>query len=258
MLSLAGITDPTATLAEPAKEKDAELTSGLSSDTLKEQFLTLLVAQLQHQDPLDPMKGTEFTAQLAQFTALEQLLNINKSLEALGSLESAFSQSQAINMIGKQVIAEGNTISIADGVSSDLIFDLENSADQTSIGIFNDKGELVNTTPTGALPVGRHTVPFNARDTQGNALPNGVYTFQVLATGTDGEDVTPVTFSSGIVSGVTIKEGSTFVTIGPSEVKLSEVVEITNPASAPTEEAAAGAAAPASDAGAAGDEEPAQ
>lgn len=252
MLGLAGITDPTATVADPTKKSETELASLSNAEDLKREFLTLLVAQLEHQDPLDPMKGTELTAQLAQFSALEQLLNINKSLEALGSLKEAFSQSSAVNMIGKQVIAEGNTISIAGGVSSDLIFNLVNNADQTSIGIFNDKGELVNTSPTGELPAGRHTVPFGARDTQGNILPDGVYTFQVLATGIDGEDVTPVTFSSGIVSGVTIKEGSTLLIIGPSEVKLSDVVEITNPAAAPKEEAEAGAAAPA------GDEAPAQ
>ncbi|MEE9273987.1 MAG: flagellar hook assembly protein FlgD [bacterium] len=252
MQGSAGITDPTATVADPSKNKETGLTALSTAEASKQQFLTLLVAQLEHQDPLDPMKGSDFTAQLAQFSALEQLININKSLDALSALKLAISQSQAVDMIGKQIIAEGNAISIAGGVSSDLVFNLEASADQTSIGIFNAMGELVNSAPTGALPAGRHTIPFSARDTQGSLLPDGVYTFQVLATGADGEDVTPVTFSTGIVSGVMIKEGATLLTIGPSEVNLSEVVEITNPASAPQEEATAGGA------GAAGDEEPAQ
>ncbi|MEN8751434.1 MAG: flagellar hook capping FlgD N-terminal domain-containing protein, partial [Desulfobacterales bacterium] len=85
----------------------------VSSDTTimgKDDFLNLLVAQLQHQDPLNPLDSTDFTAQLAQFTSLEQLNNVNTNLESLQSYQAAIKNAQAVDLIGKTVEAPGNTV----------------------------------------------------------------------------------------------------------------------------------------------------
>ena len=78
----------------------------------KDDFLKILVAQLQAQDPLAPMEGQEFASQLAQFSSLEQLTNVNSNLEASQAIDLALSNSAALALIGKKVDAPGNTIDL--------------------------------------------------------------------------------------------------------------------------------------------------
>ena len=66
----------------------------------KDDFLNMLIAQLQHQDPLNPADSTEFTAQLAQFSSLEQLSNIHDSLENMEQFQASLTHSQAVSYIG--------------------------------------------------------------------------------------------------------------------------------------------------------------
>lgn len=196
----------------------------------KDQFLSLLVAQLTHQDPLSPMEGTEFTAQLAQFTSLEQLVNINESLGKLSSLESSITQSQAVGMIGKQILAEGNTIAMTNGISSNVIFSLEKATDTAAVSVFDKAGTLVSVVDTNSLSAGQNTIGFAGFDENGDPLPDGIYTFQVLALDEEGKDIPVQTFSSGIVSGVNIAEdGTTNLQIGTTTFPLSGVVQITEP-----------------------------
>lgn len=224
------VSDPTVKLPDPTKAA-----AGLSTAAVgKEQFLHLLVTQLRYQDPLNPMQGTEFTSQLAQFSALEQLISINKTLDRLGGLENAFSQSQAVGMLGKQVLAEGNTVTVSGGVASNLVFSLEKSSEQTLISIFDSRGEYMGVFDTGPKGAGQHSALFPVRDAQGNSLPDGVYTFKVQATGTDGQEVAAQTFSSGIVQGVKIAQGATLLTVGSKDIPLSNVVQITEPQAPPS------------------------
>ncbi|MBU8911758.1 MAG: flagellar hook assembly protein FlgD, partial [Desulfobacterales bacterium] len=76
----------------------------LTSSTMgKDDFLKMMIAQLQHQDPLNPLDGTDFTAQLAQFSSLEQLSNMNTQLETLGLYQSSLNNAQSISLIGKEI-----------------------------------------------------------------------------------------------------------------------------------------------------------
>jgi len=216
-----------------------------SAEEQKAQFLTLLVTQLRYQDPMNPMQGTEFTQQLAMFSSLEQLININKSLEKLGGMESAFAQGQAVGMLGKQVLAEGNTVTVSSGAASNLAFSLEQATDDTMVNIFDQSGALVGVFDAGNRGAGLHTIAFPAFDQQGNAMKDGVYTFSILAFGADGKPVQAKTFSSGIVQGVKFAQDGTLLTVGAKDIPLSSVVQITEPAPAATAAPPAGGAAPA-------------
>ena len=83
------------------------------SELGKDDFLKLMIEQMKNQDPLSPMEGTEFTAQLAQFSSLEQLSNMSDSLEQ--SINANYQLTQAVNntmtaaLIGKEVKLEGTT-----------------------------------------------------------------------------------------------------------------------------------------------------
>ncbi len=196
----------------------------------KVQFLNLLVAQLTHQDPMNPMEGTEFTAQLAQFTSLEQLMRINESLGTLAQLESSLTRAQAVGMIGKQILAEGNTIAMVNGISSNVIFSLDKATDSASVSVFNESGDLVSVVDTNSLPAGQNSIAFAGFDRNGDPLPDGIYTFEVLALDAEGESIGVQSFSSGIVSGVNIEEdGTTNLQIGTTEFSMGSVIQITEP-----------------------------
>ncbi|MBI5849230.1 MAG: hypothetical protein HZB31_15005 [Nitrospirae bacterium] len=92
-----------------------DIASAATGKTLgKEEFLKLFTNQLKYQDPLKPMESTEFTAQLAQFSSLEQLFNINKGIEQMLSFQGSLNNGMTAGFIGKTVVAQ-------DGVSGKVI-----------------------------------------------------------------------------------------------------------------------------------------
>src|SRR5437773_5692129 len=86
----------------------AGATQGATKESPKETFLTLLVAQLEHQDPLSPQDNAQFTTQLAQFTSLEQLQSMNANLSALMSAQTTTNNLQASSLLGKTVQAKND------------------------------------------------------------------------------------------------------------------------------------------------------
>ena len=95
----------------------------------KDQFLQLLLAQLQHQDPLNPMDSTDMTAQLAQFSQLEQLSNINTSLEYSKLYLASLNNAQAVDFIGKEIEARGDSVQLSEGNSAQLSYELNDGLD---------------------------------------------------------------------------------------------------------------------------------
>ena len=223
--STVGLTDNTGLASAAAKS---------SAEEQKGQFLTLLVTQLRYQDPMNPMQGTEFTQQLAMFSSLEQLININKSLENLGSLQSSFAQSQAVGMLGKQILAEGNTVTVANGTASNLAFSLDQASTDTMVNVFGQDGSLVGVFDAGERGAGLHTMAFPAVDQQGNPMADGTYTFSVLAFNAEGSAIQAKTFSSGIVQSVKFAQDGTLLTVGANDIPLSSVIQITEPKPADT------------------------
>jgi len=223
MVDTAAVTSNTTSLTGVAGSNSGEVLG-------KAEFLKLLVAQLTHQDPLNPMEGTEFTAQLAQFSSLEQLIRINDNLSSLSNLKDALTQSQSVDMIGKQILAEGNTISMTNGVSSNIIFSLDKSADSAEISVFDDAGQLASVFTSGELSAGQNTVAFAGFDANNNPLADGLYTFKVTALDPKGKEVITKTFSSGIVTGVNFGAGGgTELQIGPTKFPLASVVQVSDP-----------------------------
>src|SRR5215471_15632196 len=102
----------TSTALSSTTMASAGATQGVTKESPKETFLTLLVAQLQHQDPLAPQDNTQFTAQLAQFTSLEQLQNMNTNLSALMSAQTITNNLQAATLLGKEVQAQNDTTQV--------------------------------------------------------------------------------------------------------------------------------------------------
>lgn len=193
----------------------------------KEDFMKLLVAQLANQNPLDPMTSTEFTAQLAQFSSLEQLTSMNKNLEYLRLYQASLNNAQAVNFIGKTVKASGNSINVKDGSANQVQFDLAGDAAEVNVYIYDSSDSLVKTINCGSLSDGEQSIEWDGTNDNGETVSDGTYTFEVSAADANGETIEASTYITVEVTGVTFKDGVAYLLAGDIEISMSDIIEVT-------------------------------
>jgi flagellar basal-body rod modification protein FlgD len=196
----------------------------------KQDFLNLLVQQMQHQDPLDPMKGTEFAAQLAQFSSLEQLSNLNTnlmaSLDANAVLAQSVNNGLSASFIGKDVRAGVNTFKYSGGGSEVKIgYDLPADADTAVIRIY-DKNNVLVKTINGGTDSGENTVRWDGTTVKEEYVAEGEYHFEVEAVDENKKSMTVDTYVYGTIAGVRFKADGTFFVVDGMEISLSDILEI--------------------------------
>ncbi|MBF0137980.1 MAG: hypothetical protein H7833_04475 [Magnetococcus sp. DMHC-1] len=178
-----------------AGNKSADATNG---DKQQIDFLKMLSAQLEYQDPMEPMQNTEFTAQMAQFSALSEQKKSNTLLEQLINSKSSDQVNQAVSYIGKRVFVSGDGFDVQDGTGG-VRFELPKDA-SASIRVFDPGGHLVKEVPSRSFSKGENTVDVN--DPRfGLPLPDGQYKFAVQVEGDSSVQATLL--QSGVVTGVT-------------------------------------------------------
>lgn len=196
----------------------------------KDDFLKMLVTQLHYQDPLNPMKSTEFSAQLAQFSSLEQLQNIDKSLQqsldANYMLTTSINNTLAANLIGKQVRAYGNRLYLGESKQANVHFDLSADAKNVQIEILDENDQVRRTITLDNLKAGEHSWVWDGKDKSGVTLPTGEYRFRVEATDSEGQAVSVENYISGSISGVRYSNNGAVLMIGNLTVNMSDVYEI--------------------------------
>lgn len=199
-----------------------------ASNTLgKEAFLTLLIAQLQNQDPLNPADSTEFTSQLAQFSSLEQLSNVNENLERLQDYQASSNNAQAVGFIGKEVVFKGNALQVKSGLAPACEFELSAAAKNVAVSIYDARGNFVTDIQSGQLGAGKQSLTWNGKDRNGNTVADGSYTFEVQATAAPGaEPLTVTPYSKGSVTGVTFEDGVTYLVVGGRNVAIGDVTQV--------------------------------
>jgi flagellar basal-body rod modification protein FlgD len=191
----------------------------------RDEFLKLFLAQLNHQDPLNPMDSQEFTSQLAQFSSVEQLFNVNENLESIKSTEDEGARFQVLNFIGKEVIAEGDRLTLDEGLSSRGGFTLDDSA-YCMATVLDSRGYPIRTLSLGELESGEHTFTWDGRDEAGILQDPGVYNFEVTAMAPDGQLRSVETRIQGLVSRVNLEGTSPLLYVGDIPLSLSQVMEI--------------------------------
>lgn len=211
---------------DPVVTTNSELFAQKTEVLGKDDFLKMLVVQLQNQDPLNPMEGTEFTAQLAQFSSLEQLNNVNENIEYLHLYQASLNNSQVVSFIGKTIKASGNSIDVTGGVSEGANFKLAGDASTVFVSIYGPAGNFVKTIEAGALAGGDHNTDWDGTDSAGNHVSDGIYTFEVVAVDVDGNTVGTTTFVTGEVSGVTFKDGTAYLLTGDRQIPVGSVIEV--------------------------------
>ena len=189
-----------------------------------DQFLKLLTAQLQNQDPLDPLNSNEFVQQLVSFTGVEQAIATNANLENLIALNKASQAAMAVGYLGTTIQAEGNKITLADGEAR-FLYTLPESAASTGILIANDSGETVFV-GQGNTTAGEHGFVWDGRDANGNLLPDGTYKITVSGFTSDESLMSIPTIIGGRVTGVETVDGSILLTVNGISVPIEKILSV--------------------------------
>ncbi len=218
----------------------AEETRQSAQDKLgQNQFLEMLVAQLENQDPLNPQDSAEFAAQLAQFSSVEQLISMRTGID---ELVAAFKEQASnadptrnldpANLVGKEVVVFGSQIEVdAEGSPIELPLRNADTAVQATVRILDSEGNLRyqgsilaldgNDNPVAMRP-GDHSFEF---DPKAHNLPEGVYRVEFVAKGTDAKPVTILPMVTGVVTGAVLA-GEPAVRIGARLFKLADILEV--------------------------------
>lgn len=189
------------------------------SELGKEDFLTLLVAQLQHQDPLNPMDDKQFTSQLAQFSQLEQLTAINEGIGTLSENTMQQDMTSAASFIGRNVRAVGDGLSVReDGTVSTLYYLTADTAKKVYINIFDEGGNIIRTVNLGAQAEGEHEFQWDGKDWAGKEVPMGQYRVAMAAEGEEGDPIMIQTEVSGKVEGAVYSGGQHYLRLDDGRV----------------------------------------
>ncbi len=202
-----GSLDQIANSYQSTEKGKAEKEDALGRDT----FLTMLVAQLQNQDPLNPQDGSDFSAQLAQFSQLEQLINLNDSMGNFAQSYGEGSEGDVVGYIGKQVTGNVDAMTVGDGNVSGGFYALDQPAD-VMIAITDADGNTIKTLFEGQQDSGSHTIAWDGTDNAGNAVEDGSYKYSVMANAGYGYSEVPSSIT-GTVEGVAYNDGKAYLVV---------------------------------------------
>ncbi len=183
-------------------------------------FLSLLMTQLQNQDPTSPLDSNQFTSELVQFSSVEQQINTNNDLTQLIQLTQASQVEQSASMLGKPVTVTSSQLSLQNS-SATIDFNTTNS-EPIVISVTNSSGAQVAST-TAISSAGANTWTWNGQNSAGTTEPDGAYTVTVNTVSSSGT-TTSVPFTvTGTATGVINNSGTVEVEMGGLTVPFSSV-----------------------------------
>lgn len=188
----------------------SSLTAGLTGNQEmgRDAFLKLLVAQMKNQDPLKPQDNSQFVAELAQFSSLEQSMGINERLDALMTQNRGLANTEVANLVGKTATVKGTIVtSDGTGAGSPVNFTLAGASDSTVVTIKDQNGRVVRTMDLGQKPAGLAKVSWDGRDDTGLVQPAGAYTVSISAKTADGTTVAVTQETTGVIQSVSFDQG---------------------------------------------------
>lgn len=199
------------------------------SDLGQQEFLQLLVAQMRNQDPVNPMDGSQFASQLAQFNSVEQLIGVNDGLKNLqGSqnmMSASLTNSMAASLTGKQVRALSNQIHLNATDPSDVKFKLNNSADEVDVIIRSASGAEIRRETLKGVASGDTSWKWDGLNNSGDRMGEGDYYIEVQAKNGD-NPVGSMVFIEGVANKVRYSGEGVLLTVNGVEVPIGDVEEV--------------------------------
>ncbi len=190
----------------------------------KEDFLKLLIEQLKNQDPLNPMDSLDFTAQLAQFSSLEQLFNISDGINRLISSSDLKDRASLIYLVGKEVEVSMSRIHLVNGEAK-ITFNAPEDISRAEIKIRDASGNIVKVIDVRPVEKGMNVVTWNGVGDSGIKLDDGTYTVEITGYKSDGSEITLSSVKKGIVKSVSLGDGRITLDDG-EEVSFQDIIKV--------------------------------
>lgn len=215
-MSVTGV-DGIAALMQPKDGSSGRLANITNSGVTKDQFLNLLVAQLRHQDPLEPQKGAEFVAQLAQFSSLEAAAETNSQLANIATGQISAQNASLANFIGKTITCRTDTVTLNGQGPPNVIAHLDGKVTKGEVIVYGPNGSVVRTLQLPPGTVGEFPLAWDGKDEKGQQLAAGQYKVELKATGISGSPLSGYMQIKGAVTGLEFgAEGARFRVGGAS------------------------------------------
>lgn len=215
-------------IANPTgKDTSGKKVRKASNSLDKDDFLKLMLTQMKNQDPFNPLQSHEMAAQLAQFTSLEQMFNMNKNLEDLSKKQDPLAKFEALNFLGKAIKADTREIYKQAGeTANELRFTLGADAAKINIKIFDQTGKTVREIETGGQTKGLGKYIWDGNDARKQDAGPGKYTFQVEALNNAGNKVAVQTETKGTITGINYTPEGPLLMVGDQKVRLQDIQKI--------------------------------
>jgi flagellar basal-body rod modification protein FlgD len=181
-------------------------------------FLTLLTAQLQNQDPLDPLDTDKFVSQLVQFSSVEQSIQTNQNLEALIALQSSAETSNALALLGERVVFTGDR-AIAEGGEAQWRYQVPDGASAVALTVIDSEGRIV-AQAQGSTSAGEHAYGFTG------GTDGAVYRLGVAAVDRNGASLVATTRSIADVTSVSTLAGAPRLATALGDIALADVSRV--------------------------------
>jgi flagellar basal-body rod modification protein FlgD len=196
-----------------------------TSADVANRFLTLLVSQLQNQDPLNPLDNAQVTSQLAQLSTVNGINKLNETMSALAASIGANQYLQAASLVGREVLTPGSSLMLADAKGGGG-FTLPTSADKVSVTITDAAGQRIRQFDIGPLAAGTQRFDWDGKTDSGGTAKDGSYTFTVTQVA-EGKTTELETLSVGKVTGIVPGSNGTQVQVaGVGLVDITGVKQI--------------------------------
>lgn len=199
----------------------------------REDFLKLLITQLQMQDPFQPMDNEDMIAQLATFSSLEQLEQMNSGLKdgldmdlLLGQL---LNNTMATNLIGRNAHVASDKFSMEKDDSVTIGYRLKGPAQSVSIKIYDKNDNVVRVLESEGISATSHTVEWDGTDEHGDAVKPGDYRYEVEADGPGDSRIDLTSYLVGLVDGIRYRDGQAWLVVGADEFAMGTVLEVMQP-----------------------------
>ncbi|WP_252105775.1 MULTISPECIES: flagellar hook assembly protein FlgD [unclassified Halomonas] len=190
--------------------------SASQSQEMRDSFMTLLITQLQNQDPMNPMDNSEMTSQLAQINTVSGIEQLNDTLNGITQQMDAGRALQAAGLIDKAVLVPGNNVMVSSDTENGSYatpfgIELDKPAEQVVATVTGQSGEVVYTRELGPVKAGVESFSWGGLTNEGVAVPAGAYKVNFRATDAEGELLESRALNYALVQGVSPGNGGSDV-----------------------------------------------
>ena len=194
-------------------------------------FITLMLAQLQNQDPTSPVDSNTFLTQLAQLSEVQGITSLNTNFSTLSSSLTSNQAMQASSLLGHQVLVSSSTATLAAGATVTGAVNVPQTTSQVTLSITDSNGNVVNQINLGAQSAGLANFSWNGTMGNGSPAPAGTYTLTAQYAGAVSGGAAATTLVNGTVDSVSMGAGSAGMTLnvaGVGSVPFSSLQQISN------------------------------